>query len=127
MHPQGTGLLLLLILFSQTAAQTLAALGKRWEQISELQQGADCFWDAYCIQNLADSLFLWLYPVTVGFVSPFGEGEAMQPSSLGIMLRRLPQCTLAAPCSLPGASPNQSHPRSGLASHFTSCVFDLVP
>lgn len=46
--------------------------GRAWqeEQISELQQGADCFWDAYYIQTLADSLFLWLYPVNVGFVSP---------------------------------------------------------
>lgn len=47
--------------------------------------------------------------------------------SLGIMLHRLMQCTLAAPCSLPGASSNHSRPGSGLASHFTPCLFDLVP
>ena len=133
MCPQGAGPLLLPVLPSQAAGRNSASTGKRWEQTSELQQGVYWSRDVYCIQNLADPLFLWLYPVAVGFAFPFGEGEAVQPFSLGTTLLRLMQCTctvcssIRRPHSLSGASSDRSRPGAGMASGFTSCLFDLAP
>lgn len=133
MCPQGAGPLLLPVLPSQAAGPNSASAGKRWEQTSELQQGVYWSRDVYCIQNLADPLFLWLYPVAVGFAFPFGEGEAVQPFCLGTTLLRLMQCTctvcnsIRRPPSLSGASSDRSRPGAGMASGFTSCLFDLAP
>ncbi|KAM9614596.1 uncharacterized protein ACIBXB_021527 [Morphnus guianensis] len=131
--PEAAGPLLLPVLPSQAAGPNSASTGKGWEQSSELQRGVYWSRDVYCIQNLADPLFLWVYPVVVGFASPFAEGEAVQPSSLGTALLRFMQCTcvvhssVGRACSLPGASSDHSHPGAGPASGFTSCLFDLAP
>lgn len=133
MCPEAAGLLLLPVLPSHAAGPNSATAGKGWEQSSELQRGVYWSRDVYCIQNLADPLFLWVYPVVVGFASPFGEGEAVQPSSLGTALLRFMQCTrmvhrgVGRACSLPGASSDHSHPGAGPAPGFTLCLFDLAP
>lgn len=140
MRPQGAGPPLLPLLPSQTAGPNSASACKRSEQTSELQQGV--YWprDVYCIQKFAGPLFLWVYTMAVGFASPFGEGEAVHPSSPCIApsspctaLLRLMQCTctvhsgIRRPCSLPGASSDGSRPGAGPASGFTSLLFDPAP
>lgn len=69
-------------------------------------------------------------PVAVGFASPFGEEKVMHPSSPGTSLV---QCmcmvhnSVRRLHSLPGASSDCSHPGAGLASGFTSLLFDPAP
>ena len=111
---------LLPVLLSQATGPSAASTGKRWEQTSELQQGVYWSRNVYCIQNLADPLFLQICPVGIGFASPFGEGEAVHPSSPGTALLSLVQCR----CMVRSGTSFQERPPAtaalGLAWHLAS-------